>query len=749
MTSIDISARAGTGRRELAGIAAFCVTIFLSAALLFCVEPMFSKMVLPVLGGSAAVWSVAMVVFQGLLLAGYVYAHLLSRWLRPGTAALVHVTVMAAATISLPIAIASGFQSPPDHGVSLWLIAMFLASVGLPCFAISANAPLLQAWFARTQFESAANPYFLYRASNAGSFLVLLAYPFAIEPSFGLTQQAGYWNIGYAVLMMGIALCGTTALLNANRGSVSHQVAPVLAIAWPKRLSWIVLGFIPSGLLVAVTAHIATDVASAPFLWIVPLALYLLTFVFAFTDKPVLPLKALLAIQPLTVATLAVLFLWAGKASWSIALPCHLVAFFVATMVCHMRLYSLRPAASDLTSFYAWMSLGGVLGGIFAALLAPQLFTTVLEYPLLILAALLARPDVFPLARKALITDGAFVLLLGCALAVPFFLVADTMRIPYFAIAVMTLALFLAFQAKNPVRLIGLAAILLLVTNFFDPTQSIVARSRSFYGVYKVVELDNGHFRVLFHGTTAHGAERTRDAQGRMVTTRPNPLSYYYRGGPYAAAIDAIRARNGGVLHNVALVGLGMGALTCYAQPNESWTLYELDPAVVDIAKDRNLFRSLAMCAPRSAVVTGDGRLTLAAARPGLDLLILDVFSSDSVPTHLLTREAFALYARKLGPHGMIAFNISNKNMQLANVVAAAAYANGMVTAVKTDVKQVDTAHTLHLRAEIAVVAKSRADLEALHLDSGWHLAEPARVWTDDYSNVLGAILQKMGEPTP
>lgn len=747
MASIDFPTKA-SGARSLAAAAVFSVTIFLSAALLFCVEPMFSKMVLPQLGGSAAVWSVAMVVFQGLLLAGYLYAHLLTRFLHPGYAALTHIAVMAIGTVSLPIAISRRFQAPPAHSVSLWVIGLFLVSIGLPCFGISANAPLLQSWFAETDFDGAGNPYFLYRASNAGSFVVLLAYPFLIEPVFGLAQQSATWSIGYCLLMAGIALCGAYALL--NRGE-THATRVAKATAYPasRRLAWVALGFVPSGLLVAVTAHIATDVASAPFLWIVPLALYLLTFVIAFTERPVLPLKLMLALQPFTVAVLAVLFLWTGKVSWAVALPCHLIAFFVAAMVCHTQLYRLRPDASQLTSFYAWMSLGGVLGGIFAALLAPQIFVTVLEYPLLVLAALFARPDAFRSFREQGLKDGGFVLLLMAALAVPFFFITPTAKVAYFAIAAMTVAAFTAAQGRNPVRLIGLAALLFLVTDLFDPTQSIVARGRSFYGAYKVVELEHGRFRVFFHGTTAHGAEMIRDAHGHAVVGRPDPLTYYYRGGAYAEAVNAIRTRDAGHLQHVALVGLGVGTLTCYARPGENWTLYELDPLVAEIAKDRRLFRSLASCAPNASIVIGDGRLTLHDAKGGLDLLILDVFSSDSVPTHLLTKEAFALYRAKLAPHGVIAFNISNKNMELAGVVAASAAANGMVTAVKTGTRNVDTEHTLHLRAEIAIVAQSKADLAALHLGPAWQVvAASPRVWTDDYSNVLSAILRKFGEPS-
>ena len=337
--------------------------------------------------------------------------------------------------------------------------------------------------------------------------------------------------------------------------------------------------------------------------------------------------------------------------------------------------------------------------------------------------------------------DAAFLLLVAAALCIPFFIVKEP--VGYFAVTVMTLAGLLAFQGKHPARLIGVAAILLIATNLYDPSQSIVYRARSFYGVYKVVDIDGGRFRLLYHGTIAHGSERRLDENGAPLTSRPEPLTYYYRGGPFSQAIYAERARMGGAIPRVALVGLGVGALTCYRQPREDWTIYELDPLIVDIAHDRALFRSVPTCAPDVRTVIGDGRLTLGAARPGIDLLMLDIFSSDSVPLHMLTREAFALYKARLSPHGAIAFNISNKNMELADAVAASAAANGMVTAVKLDSPQ--PPHTLRMRAEIAIVTRSFADMNALKLNSGWLIVEPkTRVWSDDYSDMLSAIIAKM-----
>ena len=413
MTLAETARTRGSSRdRMFLCAAAFTAASFLSALLLFCIEPMFSKMVLPVLGGSSAVWSIAMAVFQGLLLAGYVYGWIITRWLKLKHATFVHLGVLILACFCLPVAIAHGFAVPPEHGMPLWLVSLFLASIGLPFFAVAANAPLLQAWFARTTHSHADDPYFLYRASNLGSFAVLLAYPFFIEPVWGLAAQARIWTAGYGLLALCIAFCGSLAL-SLERADEPVQHARAAAIAWNGRLKWIALGFVPSGLLVAVTAHISTDVASAPFLWVAPLALYLLTFVLAFTDKPPLRFEWLLRAQPLSIAGLVALLFLEAAIPWSISLAGNLAAFFIAAMICQMLLYKSRPQAASLTEFYAWMSLGGVLGGIFAAIIAPQIFNTVIEYPLLMLAAFALRPDIAQSTRAKGLREAGLVLALA------------------------------------------------------------------------------------------------------------------------------------------------------------------------------------------------------------------------------------------------------------------------------------------------------------------------------------------------
>ncbi|MGB5064895.1 MAG: class I SAM-dependent methyltransferase, partial [Candidatus Competibacter sp.] len=380
----------------------FAGTLFLSAFLLFGVQPMFTKMVLPRLGGSPSVWSVAMCFFQGALLLGYAYAHVLTTRFSPRAAVLTHLAVLVVAFLSLPIAVATGWGDAPASGTSFWLVGLFSVSVGLPFFAVAGNAPLLQAWFSRTGHAHAGDPYFLYGASNIGSLLALLAYPVLVEPSLTLADQSLAWKAGFGVLAV---LVAASALVMLARNSAISAVSGVdvaredAAPGMRDRAVWVGLSFVPSALLVAVTAHVSTDVAAAPFLWVVPLALFLVTFIITFQRNPVLPHALMLKLQPFVMAPLAVSAIFIAPDSWFTALALALSAFFVSTMVAHGELVRRRPAAGHLTEFYLWMSVGGVLGGSFSGLLAPNLFNTVLEYPILLALCLACRPGVFGLPR--------------------------------------------------------------------------------------------------------------------------------------------------------------------------------------------------------------------------------------------------------------------------------------------------------------------------------------------------------------
>ncbi len=725
--------------------ALYGTTLFLSALLLFAMQPMFTKMVLPRLGGAPTVWSVAMVFFQGALLGGYAYAHLLIRRLPLWLGAFVHLGVLAAAAATLPIAIAQGFGTPPTTAIAPWLIALFAASIGLPFFALAASAPLLQGWFAASGHVQARNPYVLYAASNLGSFAALIAYPFVIEPFLTLREQAQLWAAGFAMLALLVAVA---ILPVARRPSFEARNASAVAAPAASRFFWAALAAIPVGLVIAVTSYITTDIASAPFLWVLPLALYLLTFVAVFRDPPWLRQETVAGLVPFPIAILAVSLLNGERQFWLVAVAVNLVGFVLLALLCHGELYRRRPAPALLTEFYLWMSLGGVIGGVFAALGAPVIFTLIYEYPILIVAALLALPGMFARDGKRILTEAGPVLGLA-VLAVLARSVLD-IHLPGgavygFQIMLVGLTAVMLLQRRRPQRFLALVVLGFVLTGLWQPGFNRVAAVRSFFGVHQIIETADNQFRLLYHGTTVHGAERIADTAAGAV---PEPLTYYYRGGPISESIEALRAARG-TLPRVAVVGLGSGTLSCYRKVDEQWTFFEIDPAIEQIARDPRLFTYISACAPDLPMVLGDARLTLAASRQRFDLIILDAFSSDVVPVHLLTREAIDGYLARLDEGGALVLHLSNRYMELGGVIAAVAGAQGLVAIFKDDDRPLMVPLDYKANASVAVLARRRADLGELPSRPEWRerKADPdIRIWTDDYSNVLGAILRKRSE---
>jgi hypothetical protein len=751
--SLDAPVARGAAARALT-LPVFAAAIFLSAFLLFSVQPLFTKMVLPVLGGTPAVWSVAMVFFQGVLLAGYLYAHLLNRYLGPGRAVLVHLALMAAVfVVALPIALAPGWGRPPADGEALWLIGLFAASVGLPFFAIAGNGPLLQAWFARSGHRDAADPYFLYGASNLGSFLALLSYPFVVEPLLVLKTQSALWSGGFALLAVLIAASGVVLARGERPAASGAAVAAGPAPAWRDRLAWIGLSAVPSGLLVALTAHLSTDVAAVPLLWVVPLALFLLTFVLAFREGGGGLHRVMLAVQPLLLAALVFAMALTAKVPWPVAAALHLGFFFVATMVCHGELYRRRPAAGHLTEFYVMLSAGGVLGGLFASLAAPVLFNSILEYPILLIAAVACRPGI----GAALVRLGPVRVALGIIALVALVvlqavtgLTASTLPILTYLLIVAGIAALIVLGRETPaLMLTGIALFFALTQAPVMPTGTL-ARERSFFAVHEVKVTENGQGHLLVHGITVHGAERVRHPDGTPVTGRPEPASYYHRAGAFADAITALRATRGGGPLKVAVIGLGVGSLACYRQEGDAWTFLEIDPVVVRMARDARLFASLGRCAPDAPVVIGDGRLTLADQPGRFDLIVVDAFSSDAIPVHLLTEQAFATYLGKLAPDGALVLHITNRNMDLQPVVAASAAAHGLTGGVREAVVEGSVRETLAGTARVTMVARRPEHLGPVAADPRWQpLSVPPgfRAWTDDYSNIVGPILRRIVAP--
>jgi hypothetical protein len=722
--------------------ALFATTLFVSALLLFLVQPMFTKLVLPRLGGAPTVWSVAIVFFQAALLAGYVYAHLLIRRLSLGVGALVHLGLLAAAALTLPIGIADVLGAPPQSNIALWLIALFALSIGLPFAVLSASAPLLQGWFAASGHPHAGNPYVLYVASNLGSFAALIVYPIAVEPILSLKQQTQLWSAGFACLA---ALIAVSSLFVARRPGIA-----TCGIAAPKacardRLAWMALAAIPSGLVIAVTSYVTTDIAAAPFLWVVPLALYLMTFVAVFRDRPWISQATVVRLVPILVAPLSVGLLGGDKLFWLAMIVVNLATFLLLALLCHGELYRRRPAPARLTEFYLWVSLGGVLGGICAALIAPHLFNRIYEYPLLLLAGLLVLPGMRTAGWRRPLGD-AWPILAVAALAVAVQLIFD-FRLPAaaelpFQVGLVTLAAIMLLQRHRPARFLALVVLAFVITALWQPGFNRVVTLRSFFGVHQVVETADGGHRLLYHGTTLHGAERIAPAS----EAPPEPLTYYHFDGPISEAIAAVRGARGGELRHVAVVGLGAGSLACHGRAKEDWTFFEIDQDVVGIARDPRFFHFIATCRPELAVVLGDARLTLAASGQRYDLIVLDAFSSDAIPVHLITREAVAGYLAHLAPDGALVLHISNRHLELERVIAAVAAAEGLVTFIKEDSRPDARPADFKTGALVAALARRPADLGDLPAQPGWHRIEPdprVAAWTDDYSNILGAILRK------
>jgi hypothetical protein len=732
----------------------YTAAIFLSALLLFSVPPLFPKMVLPRLGGSPAVWSVAMVFFQTLLLAGYAYAHLLMQIRHRVIPVVVHLALLAVAMLTLPLSISGGFGEPPTSGYAFWLLGLFAVSIGLPFFALAANNPLLQAWFVRTGHPAGPDPYFLYASSNIGSFLALLSYPVLLEPLLTLRMQNLLWTGGYGLLILLIAGCG--ALLLSSPALAAADLATEETDApppWPLRARWIFLAAVPSGLLIAVTAHISTDVAAAPLLWVLPLSLYLLTWVLVFQSRPLLPHKWMLLLQPLAIAGTILLLAVGGEQNLLLTLGGHQLCFFIIAMACHGELARTRPPAKYLTGFYVALSFGGMIGGLFAGLISPFAFSWIAEYPILLALAALCRPAD---GKEALSGVTRWYWLLLGALAIA--LIAPTLLSPgriwawleehrvwtSGAVGILAAALAILLKAGRW-KVFATVVLALLLVRIYPADDGRVETVRSFFGVHKIVVTPNGQYHVLMHGTTIHGAQKYLEDDGTPVTGRPEPISYYHKDGGIGQAITAVRERKGAPLR-VAVIGVGSGSLTCAAEPGETWKFFEIDQTMVDAARDPKYFSYVQNCAPDFKPVIGDARLTFAKEPDGIyDLIIVDAYSSDAIPIHLATEEAMKIYKDKLAPQGAVVMHVSNRHLELSSVIVGIADANDLKSWVFSEDSGRDDEYIFS--TSVVVSAREEADIGKLASSEQWAETEADEkqwVWTDDYSNIIGALYRRL-----
>ncbi len=741
-----------SGKRNARVLAVYTAAIFTSALLLFSVQPLFAKMVLPRLGGSPAVWSVAMVFFQSLLLGGYAYAHYLMMLRSRIIPVVIHLGLLGVAFLTLPLSIAQGWGTPPASGYAIWLLGLFTVSIGLPFFALAANNPMLQAWFVRTGHPNGPDPYFLYASSNIGSFLALLSYPVLFEPMFSLHMQNLMWTTGYGVLIALIAGCGVMLVRSPQSAQMATEFSAeqVVVPTWATRTRWIFLAAVPSGLLIAVTAHISTDIAAAPLLWVLPLSLYLLTWVLVFQSQPLFPHAAALRLQPLAIAGVMILLAIGGEQNLPLTLGGHQLCFFIIAMACHGELARTRPAARYLTGFYVALSFGGMVGGLFAGLVAPYAFSWIAEYPILLALAALCRP---PATQE---TRGGFGLwVVGVAAAIGLILMSyrtgtlvetlETHRVWLVGGTAAIAALLVLVFGLDRWKFAALVVLGLVLTRVYPADEGRVETVRSFFGVHKIVVTPGGQYHVLMHGTTIHGAERFQNDDGTPVTGRPEAISYYHKDGGIGRAIAAIRERKGGPLR-VAVIGLGAGTLTCQSAPGETWKFFEIDQSMIDTARDPKYFRFVSSCQPDLQPVLGDARLTFAKEPDNAyDLIVVDAYSSDAIPIHLATEEAMAIYKSKLSEQGAVLMHVSNRHLELASVVVGIADANGL----KSWVYNEDTGRDAEyiFTTEVVLSARNDADVGTLASDNKWALTpatEGQRVWTDDYSNVLGAVWRRL-----
>ncbi len=716
----------------------FVATILTGSFLLFLVQPMVARMALPRLGGAPAVWNSAMLVYQALLLAGYAYAHWLGR-VKPRAQAAIHLGVLIVAAMWLPIGLIA-MDLPADAQPAVWVPWLLGLSIGPLFFAVSAQAPLVQRWFSAA--SGGGDPYALYAASNFGSFAGLIAYPLLVEPLMATRSQSLLWSGGYVALVLLVLVCATRLPRTASADHVAATSSPP---GFKRVMHWIALALVPSGLMLATSTYITTDIVAMPLLWVLPLGLYLLSFTVAFAANRDLA-DFLTRVSPVTILLFGGVIMGGYNERPFFSAGIALTLLFMISVALHTALYRQRPAPDRLTGFYLAMSAGGALGGVFAGLVAPVVFDWTYEYPLLILAAGMLVPQTFLThhirglwagsSRRRLVTIGlvvaALLVLLGLEANPPEGLLGDGRRgLMFVAITILGLVAI----GTRWIYVVVLASALVLFGGYRTIATSFQgdARVRSYFGVYTISELPD--VRELAHGTTVHGVQ----LRGSVARER-TPTTYYAPGSGVGRAMEALGSLYGADAR-VGVVGLGTGTLACYAKPGQQWRFYEIDPAVVRIARDTGQFSYLSRCLPNPVIRLGDARIALGRdPANSLDLLALDAFSSDSVPMHLMTREAFATYGRVLAPDGLLLVHISNRFIDLAPVVAAAAREGGW-TAMEMRYRPSTLDGNRASPSDWIALSRVPASIAALRAnDPNWQpLAERKgfRAWTDDYSTIL------------
>ncbi len=742
-------------------IPVFASTLLLSAALLFSVQPMFSKMILPLLGGTPQVWNTAMLFFQVCLLGGYAYAHGTTKFLGARAQALVHLVLLGICIIALPFLIPEGTVPPTDGDPSLWQLTLMAVTVGGPFFVLAGSAPMLQRWFSMSNHPDADNPYFLYGASNLGSMASLLAYPVLIEPYLPLNEQAFTWMYGYFAL---IALMVISAVLVWKHTSFfntrtldSKAIVKSHAPTWRLRFYWILLAFIPSSLMLGVTTFVTTDIASVPLLWIMPLAIYVGTFILVFARKPKLSEGFITNIFEIGVILLIGQLIGLQllmKVSALVMVGYHFALFFFAAMLCHTLLAKSKPHTSHLTEFYLLMSVGGALGGFFNAIIAPQAFIVPIEYGLVLVMAVFMRYSADPSQsfasfkagiKNAYIKKGVDgwlnVTTLTATIIIIFaifgFGIPNEKFILFCAFVVM-MALFMIAKKRWAFGIMTVFLFSLFPLGFIwgqHQFEKIHFQARNFFGVMKVIDTNTDE-RILLHGTTNHGA------QALIEQHRLTPLSYYSENSPISDLMKYYDQKSG--TQNVGVIGLGVGVTSCFVKEGRHFDFFEIDPEIAYIAQNPEFFTYLSDCGSPYDIILGDGRLTINEKPDGnYDVLLVDAFSSDNIPVHIITQNAMEIYLNKLKPDGTIIINISNNYLDLEPVVTAIGEQIGVPVLGKVSNNgEIEGTKIEYYSTHFMALTKSEsviADLKARGWSDGMK-RDGVKAWTDQYSNIVRVL---------
>lgn len=703
------------------------LTIFLSAWVLFLIQPLIAKILLPIFGGVPSVWNICMMFFQGILLLGYCYAHILSKlsytaqkWLQ--------YFLLGASFFILPILLNSDYASTITQP-TLSLLKLLSYKIALPLFLLSSTSPLVQKWYSKTNLPNASDPYFLYSISNLGSLGALLSFPFILEPTMGMHTLLILWSITYCLYVTSLVytMHKSKPLYKNITKSTPNDHPNVLT-----RLQWLLLSFAPSSLLLGVTTYITTDIAATPLLWILPFSLFLLSYIIAFARRPFITKKwlinnlAFFIFLPLLALSKIVLLTGFELIFF------HLIGFFALCMVCLVILADSRPNNTHLTEFYFWLGLGGFLGGLFNSIIAPQIFTGIYEYHLAFALCLFLTTRLLDwqnLSKYDLISPAMIAVLL----------VLNYILIQYYPVGSITLIsnlcifgiiIYILSANKNQIQFALNISLLLLffLTLPFYPAAKLIHQTRNFFGVTRVY-LDHHRNHILMSGTTVHGVQYM--SQPMSV----NRAALYY--GDSATLNDYLQQQKSNM--KVAIAGLGIGTLSCQFKPEAQVTYYEIDPTMIEIASNASLFSNLKMCPPNK-IILGDARLNLAKAPPNyFDLIILDVFSSDSLPTHVVTLEAINVYLSKLSTDGILLIHIVNRYVDLLPILTAITHHLGLY-ALYIDQTQNNGQTKWVLITRNKQVAKDIGE----HL--GWQplpKLKKAILWTDDFSNIFGALIMR------